>query len=65
MRVTDMVNFLDDATVERCRSEAAKLSKEISLNESGEPVDWFAVLIERAYKEETDPPFGWFRWWDE
>ena len=65
MPVTEMLKYLDDTTIERCRSEAADLSKEIPRNERGEPIDWFAFLIRQAYVEVTTPPFGWFRWWDE
>lgn len=64
MPVAEKLKHLDDATIERCRSEAAFLSDQVPFIGS-EPVDWFAVLVDQAYKETTEPLSGWFCWWDE
>lgn len=65
MTIKDIVALITDEELTAIRKEAKELSETIPVNDRGDAIDWFQVLVEDWWKKEQEMPNGWFRWWEE
>lgn len=65
MLLNDIVVRIPEDELLDIRRNAAQLTATCPVNDNGERIDWFEMIVRDWWEQENTPPVGWFRWWDE